>query len=133
MEVFDHGDADVGVEGIAFEAVAAEGEVGGDGAVGDADDGAGGAGEVEVRGGFAEEGLREFGLGGGELGGEELGAEDFEAAAGDGGFGIEAVEVRGVGAGCVEQRHGVVKVCAWVGGCKWVGGGYWLKREGGYG
>jgi hypothetical protein len=105
VEVFDHGDGDVGVEGIAGEAVAAEGEIGGDGAGGNADEGAGGTGEVEVGGDFAEEGLGECGVGGGILGGEEVGAEDLEAAAGDGGFGVEAIEVRGVGARWVEQGH----------------------------
>jgi hypothetical protein len=85
------------VEGIAGEAVAAEREVRGDGAGGDLDQGAGRTGKVEVRGDFAEEGLRELRVGGGWS--EELGSEDFEAAAGDGGTRVEAVKMRGVGSG----------------------------------
>jgi hypothetical protein len=109
VEVFDHGDADVCVEGVAGEAVAAEAEVGRDGAGGDADNGASGAGEVEVRGDLAEEGLGDLGA---VVGREEVGAEDFEAAAGDGGARVEAVEMRDVGAGWVEQRHVLARVCA---------------------
>jgi len=97
-----HGDADLGVEGIAGVAVAVEDEVGGDGTGGDADEGSAGAGEVEVGGDFAEEG---FGILGTVVGVEDVGADDFEAAAGDGGAGEEAFEVRGVGAGWVEERH----------------------------
>ena len=58
-----------------------------------------------MRGDFAEEGLGEWGSPAGALRGEEVGAEDFEAAAGDGGTGVEAVEVRCVGTGWVQQSH----------------------------
>ena len=42
VEIFRHGDGDADVERIAFCCVAMEDEIAGDGAVGDADGGAGG-------------------------------------------------------------------------------------------
>jgi hypothetical protein len=102
VEVFDHGNADVGVEGIAGVAVAAEDEVRRDGAGGNADERAGGASEIEVGGSFAEEGLRMLGA---VVGVEDVRADDLKAAAGNGGGGEEAVEVGSVGTGCVEQGH----------------------------
>ncbi len=107
MEVFHHGDADAGVEGIAGCVVAAEGELGGDGAEGDTDEGAGGAGEVECGGGVAEEGFGELRAVWfrGTWGREEVGSGELEAAARDGRAGAEGGEVRGVGAEWMEQGH----------------------------
>jgi hypothetical protein len=99
VEVFDHRDADVGVEGVGGVAVVAEDEVRRDSTGGDADEGAGGAGEVE-RGWSVPEG------GGGEVGGvggEEVGAVDLKGGAGEGGRWVQGFEVREVGAGWVEE------------------------------
>ena len=103
VEIFDHGDADVGVEGIALEAAAADREIGGDCAGRDLNDGAGGAGEIEVCWDLAEESLGESWIV--ANGGHELRAEDFEAATRDGGTGVQAVEMRSVYACWVEQSH----------------------------
>jgi len=125
VELFRHGNADVGVEDVGGEAVAVESEVAGDGSVGDADAGAGFAGDVEGGLGFAEGGVREircFRL-------EEVGAGDLEGAAGDGSVGGEGVEVGGFGVYGVKQGQGV-RVCGWGWGCKWGGAVLVLRRAG---
>jgi hypothetical protein len=101
VEVFDHGDADVGVEGVGGDTAVVEYEVRRDGSGGDADEGTGGAGEVEGGGGVAE---GDGGEGGG-VGVEEVGAAKVEGCAGEGGAGVQGGEVGSVGAGWVEERH----------------------------
>src|SRR6185312_3387092 len=92
-----HGDGDVGVKDVRGEAVRSEGEVAGDGAFRDAEQGAVGADEIEVGRSVAE-------CGGGKLGsvvgdGKQVGAGDLEAAAWNGSTRREVVKVRSLTGG----------------------------------
>jgi hypothetical protein len=67
MKIFGHWDGDVNVERIAFGRAAVQDEISGDGAVGDADGGVGGAAEYDGSGDVADGGAGDVGAIGSEM------------------------------------------------------------------
>jgi hypothetical protein len=93
VKIFGHGDGHTEVEGVGDFSDAVEEDVSGDGSVGDADGGAGGAGEEDGRGDVADRGVQRG------WSGAEIGSADFYFSSGHGCGGSEAVEVGFSGGG----------------------------------